>query len=816
MRTAIAVVCLASTVAWIPAQCTNPWVTFGPMCGVGGPISAAVAWDPDGAGPLPERLVVGGDFATAGSVPARNIAAWDPATGAWSALGSGCNRSVWALAALPNGRLVASGMFFDAGGVPAHRIAQWDGVAWSPLGSGTTSGYPRALAVMPNGDLIAGGAFSDMGGVPANGVARWNGSSWAAIGSGPTLSSVMALAVLPNGDLIAGGMGPGTGFDNLARWNGTTWSTFGIATGGSASVQALAVASNGDLIVGGSFASIGGVSANNVARWDGANWAALGSGTAGVRALCALPNGDVVVAGGVQVTRWNGSVWASLGAGMRGPTHRYPSPLWPSTADLRALATLANGELIAAGNFSVAGTASAQHVARWSGTQWSALSTGPGVDGIEDFAPLPGGDVVAVGNFAAAGSLVTNAVARWNGVAWSTLGSGGTNDGGVAHAITRLPNGDLIVGGAFASIGGVSSNDVARWDGSQWSPLGTLAAGGEVRSLAVAPNGTLFAGGYFYLSPGLGTELAAWNGTAWTRIAGAPTDIYTLTVLADGRLLAGGWLGCVAIWDGVAWTPLGMLQDDVYALAELPNGDIVAGGRYGLGSGQVQRWNGVAWSRLGGLFGGPVEDLHVLPNGDLLAGGWFQSTYPASGLARWDGTTWSPVGAGVDLGGAVWALTDTPDGDVWVGGRFGAAGGAPSGGFARLTTTCAARVQTLGAGCDGDTLTATLPWTGSTWRSDASGLPAAALVAVVGGFGTVSVPLSTLVATALPGCTLRVRSDSVFVMVAAGGTASAQFALPNAPALAGVVFHHQMLSLDLGPTMAVTATNALSLTLGAF
>jgi hypothetical protein len=41
-------------------------------------------------------------------------------------------------------------------------------------------------------------------------------------------------------------------------------------------------------------------------------------------------------------------------------------------------------------------------------------------------------------------------------------------------------------------------------------------------------------------------------------------------------------------------------------------------------------------------------------------------------------------------------------------------------------------------------------------------------------------------------------------------------ALPNSPALAGVVFDHQMVSLALDPSLAVTATNSLRLTVGSF
>jgi hypothetical protein len=36
------------------------------------------------------------------------------------------------------------------------------------------------------------------------------------------------------------------------------------------------------------------------------------------------------------------------------------------------------------------------------------------------------------------------------------------------------------------------------------------------------------------------------------------------------------------------------------------------------------------------------------------------------------------------------------------------------------------------------------------------------------------------------------------------------------PALAGTVFHHQVVALALDPTLAVTATNAVTMTVGVF
>lgn len=77
-------------------------------------------------------------------------------------------------------------------------------------------------------------------------------------------------------------------------------------------------------------------------------------------------------------------------------------------------------------------------------------------------------------------------------------------------------------------------------------------------------------------------------------------------------------------------------------------------------------------------------------------------------------------------------------------------------------------------------------------------------------------PLAAWFTTALPGCTLHVQPDHVEFVLAANGTAQAQFVLPNTPALAGITFRHQMVALALDPTLAVTATNALHLTVGSF
>jgi hypothetical protein len=146
-------------------------------------------------------------------------------------------------------------------------------------------------------------------------------------------------------------------------WNGTSWSPVGSGTNGF--ISTIVFDRNGDLYAGGSFSTAGGISASRVAKWNGSSWSALGSGTGGswtnyVFALAPTPNGDLFVggyftsAGGVtanNIAKWNGSAWSALGSGCSGY--------------VRGLAVAQNGDLYATGSFITAGSVTVNRVARW-------------------------------------------------------------------------------------------------------------------------------------------------------------------------------------------------------------------------------------------------------------------------------------------------------------------------------------------------------------------------------------------------------------------------------------------------------------------
>jgi len=123
------------------------------------------------------KLVVGGEFTSAGGIAASKVALWDGTN--WQALGTGLDDTVCALTVY-RGELVAAGRFTAAGAVPANSVARWDGTSWLPLGAGV-GGYVSGFGGLPyasalaayRGELIVGGSFTTAGDQVSAYWARW-------------------------------------------------------------------------------------------------------------------------------------------------------------------------------------------------------------------------------------------------------------------------------------------------------------------------------------------------------------------------------------------------------------------------------------------------------------------------------------------------------------------------------------------------------------------------------------------------------------------------------------------------------------------
>jgi hypothetical protein len=359
----------------------------------------------------------------------------------------------------------------DDGQIGEDTVNLQVGIPWDTLGSGMAGGVVCALAVDRSGNLYAGGGFTSAGGVATNYISKWNGSSWSALGSGMNWQGEVDAFVFDNsGNLYVGGQfdtAGGVAANYIAKWDGNSWSALG--TGMNSYVHALAFDSLGNLYAGGEFTTAGGVTANYIAKWDGNSWSALGTGITGmdtgyVHALAVDRSGNLYAGGqfdtmgGVpanNIAKWNGSSWSALGSGFGG------GGIYGKID--KALAIDGSGNLYAGGNFTTAGGATVNYIAKWNGSAWSALGTGMS-DEVMSLAIDRSGNIIAGGRFTTAGSDSTAIrIAKWNGSAWSALlGSGsGLEDGVRALAIDG--SGNIYLGGEFNAANGITANFIVEY-----------------------------------------------------------------------------------------------------------------------------------------------------------------------------------------------------------------------------------------------------------------------------------------------------------------------------------------------------------------
>jgi hypothetical protein len=249
-------------------------------------------------------LYVGGEFTSAGGIPASHIARWNGT--AWSAVGSGLAGGVEALAVFDAG----SGPQLYAGGAFPGGFARWDGSSWSVVEGGAYDVH--ALAVHDDGSglgpaLYLGGAFTIAGGVPANRIASWRPGHWSALGVGATQDVDALVSFDPGtGPILvvggrfqwAGGGPPG----HLSSWANGAWHPISGGIAGpiqfQAEVATLFVHDDGSgsgpaLYVGGNFTAVGDVPTANLARFDGTTWTEPDHGVQSeVRTMCAFDDGQ--------------------------------------------------------------------------------------------------------------------------------------------------------------------------------------------------------------------------------------------------------------------------------------------------------------------------------------------------------------------------------------------------------------------------------------------------------------------------------------------------------------------------------------------
>lgn len=272
---------------------------------------------------------------------------------------------------------------------------------------------------------------------------------------------------------------------------------YDLDSGLNGTVNTIVPDSSGQIVyVAGSFTqSVSGVTCNNVAAWmsgfAGWDWIPLSTGLNGTVHTLLLRNNKLYAGGEFTLA---GSVVANHVA-----VYDIVSGQWQSLGSLDSTVQsliFYNGELYAGGNFT-------NFLSRWNGSQWVDVAQGflygEGVRTLEVW----NNQLVVGGNFELATGALRKHVATYDGVYMGNLGFG---------TLTPVNDFELFDGKLFAAcdvINGADTCAIAVFDNTNWQVrlkyiygLMDYFEGRSVKSL-LATGGHLFAGGDFFCGSGM-------------------------------------------------------------------------------------------------------------------------------------------------------------------------------------------------------------------------------------------------------------------------------------------------------------------------
>ena len=370
---------------------------------------------------------------------------------------------------------------------------------------------------------------------------EWDGVDWSLRAStGPITSSNEGLGFdfARQRSVMFGGVG---NQGQIWEWDGTTWQRFLVPTAPSRLAPAVHFdPSRGaiELLGGFDFVMSGSTVMQGSGRLDAYEWNGstltqlhgdLRPGSRYGHVLCADPNGDVMMFGGVvqqsatdQTWTWDGNAWTE-----RQPLHR-PS----ARSNAGAVFDSARGQtLVFGGNV---GGQRPDETWAWDGNDWTLRNSGIGPAGrTEPALAYDSTRQVAIlfGGFGPQSTpfTPTDDTWEWNGSIWTYHASPNSPSprAGAAMAYDLFRQRTVLFGGRRGFTAQDQLNDTWEWNGSVWQPVAT----------PTSPPALLVPSLYFELATGtlllVGTSLASvpaqtqvWRYSAgtWTWVASSTND----------------------------------------------------------------------------------------------------------------------------------------------------------------------------------------------------------------------------------------------------------------------------------------------------
>lgn len=364
----------------------------------------------------------------------------------WSAVvGPSAPANCAALAS--NGRILIGGEFSSAGGNATGGIAAWDGGShFGTLGGGTDA--PVEDIGVNRGRVALGGQFAVVGGLPCAGVPELSSGGTQSVG----LRQFPRIGYTAAG-VLTGSDGPNGASPSPLQWDGSSWVGVGAPSvpgtfGGPLSVRSSETTKDGDVVVVG----------YNATPFNGSFWwrATRLAGTSWTTPVSISGNNGIDVRGGYPYYPMPPGLYPGWGfsRGLLGPiANGQPQCSVEYSGDW-----VVGGGFT---SMTVAGSAPVvvNHVARMAQNGQVAQALGGGLNGpVLALLVMPNGYLVAGGGFTQAGGVLARHLAIWDGVAWAELG-GGTN--GPVLDLALMPDETLVVGGDFSTAGGLPVSNLA-------------------------------------------------------------------------------------------------------------------------------------------------------------------------------------------------------------------------------------------------------------------------------------------------------------------------------------------------------------------
>ncbi len=282
------------------------------------------------------------------------------------------------------------------------------------------------------------------------------------------------------------------------------------------------------------------------------------------------------------------------------------------------------------------------------------------------------------------------------------------------YSVLTQPDGKILIGGAFSSVTGATRNGLARLfpDGTLDTTF-TNSTQGTIYAMLMQPDGKLLVGGSFFSFNQKNQNVARLNvdgSVDGTFSNSEPSStVFALGLQSDGKVLIGGQFITVgnSNHNFIARLNLNGTVDNTFnagtisgnmvnAIQVQDDGNILIGGAFGSFTTYNLQRNNIARLMTNGIpdltyqptATSTIQSIFLQDDGKSVLGGVFtslnQNPRGHVGRLNMDGTLDSGFTAPIGANNTVYAVTEDPNGNIYVGGAISSYGGSPRQGVARL------------------------------------------------------------------------------------------------------------------------------------